>query len=510
MTPLGRAVLGAAVGGTLALIAHPSSRPYFLGVIESRSGERIRREMPDFSRNLNVPRNLDDAALWLRIGLEKTVRNENLKASELETLRLLAAQGEEKDRGNAFWLQSQAVFEAKAGRRQKAAELWRRASKGAAWNDRQNPLLQRAVASLGDEKNQAWPYALLTMCRNHATVAAVERYARGRLAGANLSSAKGALVRVEVIRNGELIRKGARTMADGMVGAKLVDLAVYPPEFMTVSRPKQLYLGRGQLYRTLRAESMGGEIPTLVRTFHENEAWATIVSPEEAESNFREMAARSAILAVFPGAVLITALVGALAMAFGRGINAGPRIPIAFTVAVIALLTGLAWLSSGSWLGAGAVAVCGAFVLYRPRHERAIEVNGLGPLFQFVIGMLALCAGLSCAFWLTGQSVPAREITASLPALPDWWIDPSATGALTALFLSLIGLVAPAYALVYRVPTSRVLALAVRWFGTFLFFGAWVLLLVGTPFVITADRDLQSRLSKILLNEPVYYLTDGE
>ncbi|RYG37712.1 hypothetical protein EON81_05835 [bacterium] len=510
MTPLGRAVLGAAVGGTIALIAHPSSRPYFFGVGNFDSGDRIRRAMPDFSRNLTVPRNLDDAALWLRIGLEKTVRNEPLKAAELKTLRQLAAQGQEKDRGNAFWPQAQAVLEAKAGNREEATEFWRNAAKRGTWNDRQNPLLQSAVAALGSEKNQAWPYALLNMCRNHASATAVERYARTQLSRANLTSANGAMTRVEVIRNGELIRKGGRTMLDSLVGVKLVDLAVYPPEFMTVSRPKQLYLGRGQLYQTLRAEGMARDIPTLVRTFHENDAWSTIVSPEEAESNFREMAAKAAIYAVLPGAVLVTALVGAVAMGFARATGGGPRIPVSFTIAAVTALTALAWFSSGSLLGAGAVAVCGAFVLYRPRHERTIEVKGLGPLFQFVIGMLSLCAGLSCAFWLTGRSVPAREISASLPALPDWWIDPSATGALAALFVSLIGLVAPAYALVYRVPTARVLALAVKWFGSFLFFGAWILILVGTPLVISADRDLQSRLSKILLNEPVYYLTDGE
>lgn len=504
MTPLGRAALGAAFGGTLALAFHPASRPYFAGIFDSRPSQAFRSYVPDLREDLSPPQSLSEAALWLRVGLAK----ERLTASEKRTLRQIAARGEEQDRTNAFWPQVRAILAAQEGRPREAAAHWRRASLDATWNDYENDALQTAIGRFSANRAQAWPYAFLISCRSHATEATVEKFARSRLASADLRTLSGARTRIDVIRNGVLLRRGAKTMIDGRVGARMVDLAVYPPEMVGVSRPKRLYLGRGQLYETMKANGLGDDTPQLVRAFADNDGWDTIVSGEASEANYREMAALSALVSVFPGAALAMAVLGGIALLVSKAFTGGPRLPIALTVFAVASLSAVAWFSSGSWLGALAVVVCGGFVLFRPPRERAVEVEGLGPLFQFVVGVLALLVGLSGALWSIGRAAPAQLVSEALPAMPEWWIEPSSAGALAALFTSLLGLIAPAYALVYRVPTVRVLALGLRWFGTFLLLGAWIATLVGTPLAIMADRNLQSRLSKILLNEPVYYFSD--
>lgn len=191
MTPLGRAVLGAAIGGTLALAIHPASRPYFLGVLESRSPESLRAWVPDLARELPPPKSLREAALWLRVGTAKNREGIGLTKSERRTLSELARRGEEKDRTNAFWTQMRAVLAAGDGKKREAAEYWRRAGIATTWNDLQNDALQTALSRFAFNRNQAWPYAFLMTCRSHAAEVAAEKYARTTLADADLSSVSG-------------------------------------------------------------------------------------------------------------------------------------------------------------------------------------------------------------------------------------------------------------------------------------------------------------------------------
>jgi len=85
--------------------------------------------------------------------------------------------------------------------------------------------------------------------------------------------------------------------------------------------------------------------------------------------------------------------------------------------------------------------------------------------------------------------------------------NPRFFAGLLTIVASVICLIAPLYAVVYRVPTPKVFGQLVHRFSRIWLLGGFGLALIGTALSVVANERLESHLGRLLQDEPVYYLS---
>jgi hypothetical protein len=512
MTPLVRALLGAVLGAVLTLVLHPLTRPFFLNALRADKPAAAYQAfaMARGGERLPPPASLVDAGLWLQLASERLDKRDVLRPEEIDSVLRIARRAAEKEPDNAFWRQMEAVLLAADGRMDDARAAWRRAANLAVWQDHQSDRLRQEVESLARRygASQAWHAGLGYRMRSDAPSRVIERYARALLAQAPLEDPEGLRDRFAIHVNGHLLRRGARSIACGDVGADLVELASYPSDLAHLATPRKLLLAQEEFLRALRREMGAPYAERAESIFRENDAWRAFTSrrdPQEPKLfNLASVATASA-----PGVLLVVALVGAailgLRWLFERSTDAQEFAPAAATLAaaIVALMTyRLTWYP----LLAVATGLCVLFLAVGPRVRRRGRPRELGPLFDFVVGALALLFLLSLFGGLLVGTYPSRVLLPLLPIPPEFYNPPTVYFGFAVLSIALLCLVSPMWALVHRFGTPSVLSLAVRKFGGFVAAVGLGLAILITPAAFLLDRQLQETHLRLLGNEPVYYL----
>ncbi len=173
-------------------------------------------------------------------------------------------------------------------------------------------------------------------------------------------------------------------------------------------------------------------------------------------------------------------------------------------VVLAILLGGVVDLLTGSLLAAFALALCGAFLTVAPDRSRKARPEDLGPFFSFLAIVLGLVCSLMFVSYLIGTTPAANAILPKM-GVPADYIDKPLLAGLSAVSFGLVLLMAPIWAVVHRLGTPYVLALALRRFGKFIAATGLTLSVILGPLSVYADRQLDSTFTELVTNEPVHY-----
>lgn len=511
MTAIGRALMGAAVGGFIVLVLHPATRPIILSLPLQNASE-----LPTLDRQLRESLGGAEENSTIGASVEScnyaTARLKGRRSSPayLERLRSLLGGARQAEPDNAFWTQMLAVIELESGRAQRATELWIRASSASSWNDHQSARLTR-LANQFDSKigtSLAWHLGIAYFARVPANAQVIANSARTLISGRGLDESKDVQLRLATLRNGILMREGGRSIAVGRIALKLCDLAAFSNQERTLDARKQ-YEAR-YAFKTRVAEFAGQEAgQECEKAFINNEGWYALTSTEEAEESPVELTGYAGLTAALPGVLLALALAGAVvwilvSLAKGLPRMAGRSLT---TYALLALVLGLAaaWLSGMLVIGILVAATTMLQAVPTEGTERR-ALKTLGTLFELAVFAFGLVIGTLLVFLLYGETAPGSA-TLTLLGVPEDYVG--VTRHMVSVILLIVGLfliVPPIWGAAHRVSTHQVLALMLRQLSlgiaTWCFVGAVAL----TPISYKLDGILANRLRPLQENEPLYYV----
>ena len=518
MSPWRRALLGCALGALIVLIAHPISRGVY-GCGLWRLGDS-----PVLEQTKYLPENLGkvrqhveidsaaDAAYWLAVGGERESEGGGLSHSELLKLVELADHFGRLDQENAFWWQSKAVLLWRGGDMDGARKAWVRGSNAIRWNDYQSLRLKKVVLDLESEHgaSMAWHYAYMYYRRSSALCSLIEALARNFKDQSPLTTKEGLKLRFQVLSNGRLLRDNARSILIGRIGVDMVEMASYEPKMQAEQTPFKLVIARRDFRNSLERFGLKQEAEFTTAAFDTNEAWMALTLPERARSAAGDLALEALISDSLPGACTMTALFGLVFYLTGFLLDRFTVLQFAFRMpyaAILGLIVSiLSYYLSGLSLSAIWVALCLAAYAVIPSRIRSQPPMDLGPVFKFVVGLLAFVFMILVVLGIMAWCAPGARLSPYLGISYDF-------GARSPLFYGLVGLVLgivvilpPAWGVVQRIQPSRIVGQTFRSFGTSLFGISVVLAVVSGPIAVYLDRTSQDVLERLVGNEPTYYV----
>jgi hypothetical protein len=507
-----RAFLGAVFGALITLAAHPASRPFVLGAIVRVTPVEVQHTIDQDAESLRPPRDLLGASLWLQLGFQKLDQLGTLDPRELQSLISIAEAAYERDRLNAFWQQSLAVLYSRKGDRQQGLDAWTRAAKADVWKDYQSERLLATQQDLQRQTGalQAWQYAVAFYSRSTSAASLIEGTAKTFLSGLDYDSPEAREIRFATLVNGDLLRLGGRSNAVSIHGSDLVELAAYPSNLTSTPSPKRLWIGQNQLLTAFRK---AGEIDRFDRAknaFSETDGWRALVYGDEAKRNAETPSMLSIITSGSPLATVGITIAGLIAWIIGFAVSQFlgdfTKFPTAGVLGAAAVVSFGVYILSLNAAAALAVALSITFLLFSPRQVRLVETKDLGPLFTFVMLCIAMAASGALALYIFANSSPAIAL-APVVGLPQSFYERPSLAGLSAVFLGLVFIVCPLYALVLRLPTPRIVGMGLRRVGAIMALGGLFSTVLLAPLCVFYDRGLCDQLSRMLSNEPVYHLS---
>jgi hypothetical protein len=513
MTSLGRALAGAAFGALLTLLIHPVSRPYLLSAAYRVPTERLQRCLDSHTAQPSPPEDLLGASLWVQLALERqAAQDAPLRPKEIETVLRITEEADEKDPDNAYWKQARATMLLFAGQPLEAQATWIRASRALRWNDYQTERLQRAREELAamTGAHQAWQLAYVFHHRSDSAARAIRRFAAILLSGADPKSESGLTVRYATLVNGDLMRSGARSVLVGQHGADIVDLTTYPAVLAKTPSPRRLWTGQTEMLD--RMASLGPhwaeKSATARKIFKNNESWRALMAYEDPQDLSQSLSRAAVVTSGLTGTIAAVAVAGLLIYGLGLGVGRfwGNRTSLAwpYVTAITVALGATGYLLTRDLFAGLTTALCGGFLGVSPPQVRRARPEDLGPLFMFLIVVLALSFALTIVGFLLGTTPAAEGLFPALGVPPAYYRTPLLLG-LAALFLGLLLLAVPMWAMAQRLAIPHVLSVALRKFGAVLAVGGIGLGIALTPVLVYADREVGQTLQKLVGNEPLYY-----
>lgn len=510
-----RAYLGAVFGALCVLLAHPRSRPILLSnTLWPSTAKKIEasQSLPENIGKLYSPKSFAEASLWLQTGAERDLAGQKLSEGDCTTLAEIAQHMETLEPDNAFWPQMKSVFIGRAltivpGGRQHSLESWFRASQLTYWNDHQTPRLLQITQDLKAESGGefSWQQAVAYSRRSSACAQRLLRHSRS-LAAAN---PKNNLLKVANVKNGVLIRDGARSIPAATAGSTMVDMAGFRQD-APLGDAKAMAETYGELMRNLPFVDLD-ERRQLTEAYVSNRAWSAFIPIRDYADRAIDLTRWSIFTAVFPCALLLAGVVGLVAIGLGRLLDRFEPIQQVFTppwCIVLGFAAGLAVFAATQLLFASVWAFL-TFALFTVVAERAKlgKATGLGLVFRSTLGFLAAAVTVALVAHLIETSASER-LLAKAAAIPTT-VSTTDVVPLQLVFLglSIVIATAPAWGFFYRFLPKAVLPVSLREFGAFLAVGAFSLAVLATPLCLVADRELNKALTQMVLNEPNHYLS---
>jgi hypothetical protein len=295
-----------------------------------------------------------------------------------------------------------------------------------------------------------------------------------------------------------------------MPGADLIELAAYPPELVRNANPKVLYLGRIALINTLRAFNRPAEAAELQQTFKDTEGWRYLLQTDDPTAQVLSLSAWSLATLSIGGMLAFGAACGGLSLLAGlsleRSTRASTRLAAIPAVCCAFALGGAVFAATFFPIVAASTALSFLFLLVGPPNVRKSRPTDLGPFFTFTVACVALTFAFTAGLYVAGTTPVVRSVMGVLDAPTELYGGSSLFVGLSAIVFGVLFLVAPLWAVVQRLGSPFVLALALKRFGMFLAIGCLASIAILTPAAWYTDQRIGTTLAKIVGNEPVYYL----
>jgi len=497
------------LGAIITLVAHPASRPFMLSAVNGVPQRKLVQCVDHNLDQLPPPHNLDGASLWLQFAAERIVAHQPLRPKEMKSTLEIADRASELEPENAYWPQMKFVLLASAGQSEAAYAAWQRGSRCSVWVDYQTHRLSDARNRLAQlvGAQQAWQNAYVLHERTEIPALLIERYSRALLAQSGFDKKEDIEARYVTLINNNLLRTGSRSTAIGDHGAKIVELVAYPRDLVTTFSPKRLWVGQNNLLKRMSAFGLDEEMANARQAFANNDAWRAL-TPEDPSELSNELSLASVLSSTIIGACAVSAFAGAIIWAAGWLISTRlghlPRfspINVACFATILAVLG--AFLTHDIWAAIVGI-LASAFLLVGPTNPRSAQPEDLGPLFSFLLILIALMSGLAFGAYGVFQTPPASALLPQLGIPSDYYSTPLSLG-LACIFISLALIAVPIWALVQKLGTPHVLGLAIRKLGVYLAYGSLAAGIILGPLAVYADRQMDQTLGELVGNEPLYY-----
>ncbi len=519
MTPLARALLGVALGSCLTLFIDPDSRPYMTGFLPRPSLEKMVDDVSGHKTgDMQEPRSVAAAALWMQLGCEKIVSGKNLSKRELTSLVSLAEYmgnwgANPSQRENAFWPQMAAVFQNQLGDEKGARSSWVQASKCLWWKDYQSTrLLETADEMRGPDGPLAWHLAALYYERQFDVGPAILAYSRKALAGTGMEKPEDVRFRFESLYNAHLMAEGAQSINVLEYAGNLADLSYEPPDEFPITDKANKEKARGRFFQALAAAGHVDESISAKNFLNEIDTRPVLTLAGQPEETAAGWSAFSIFTSNLPGVLLIIAMLGGLMWPVGLVVSRYANDHRNFSwppALVFGGVLGVGVFSLTFLPLAAMVALLSSLLLvFTPKNERSKFPSDLGPFFSWMVGLLAILFICVVLGFISGLSTQARIL---LPSILH--ASPAAVyrkfvlvlGGLAAILFAVLLLLAPMWAFARRIRTPFVLGLALQIFSKVLVIGGLVGVIILGPLCIYADARARGTLFELVGNEPEHY-----
>jgi hypothetical protein len=507
MTKAGRLQLGLLVGLLLAIFVQPNTRELLLQGLTFGPSSVISHStlLPNNFTKLPKPDTAETARMWLEVGAER-YKTRQTTVNELISLYKLAATYAEQDPGNAFWHQMEAVFRKAAGH-PGYLEPWKKAASCSYWSDPQDKVLLDTVQELGGDNPQAWQWAVVLSMRSQQTSSAIETFAR-ELTRETPISKETLPLRMITLRNGDLIRKGSRRVANGESGINVAETASFPHDVPPLTSPRRLVLARNDFLVALKAANMPADADLALSIFRANDGFSALVSGGTASTRVRDLTIYALLLTCLPGAFIASMIAGGItwliALAMEKLKIQNPKVWIIVPVAI--LLAGAAYFVSQIPFAGLGVGLSILSLLIPIRQVRKGGSANLPPGTLMIVQLLGITLSCMFALFVSGISTPWWEL-AQLNQLPiEYYGDSSIMLGLCLLIGCLPILTSFLLANVYRVPTLSMLAEVLKAVGRTIALTSVVTIVIGIVPATLAERIVRKDLMEMVLNEPLHIL----
>jgi hypothetical protein len=516
MNSLWRIFVGAVIGAMIALVIHPASRPLATMAFVGYGPSKVVSTNALLPENLDVlpnPTDLQAAGLWMQVGADRLRKKDGISENNLRSLIAVASLASDADPENAYWAQMAAVFSYELDQIDAAEDWWIYAGNCQLWNDYQVPRLLRVRRELVAETQglMGWHSARLSFNKSPAAAREIEQLGSLFVGQSDFSSLEALRLRYATLRNGRLMRLGARSLDIGLFGVSMIEFSALDKRNVGPGSPRKLLTARYQLIDAMRKADMADQALNADNAFNENEGWYYLVERGAVKQETNQLVLSSVAIATLPSALFVSGLVSLLiaglsALAMQYPVLQWPLQPkvAPFAGAVIALI--LYGLTQLTFLALATVG-CFAFLSFGPSTPRARPSLEMGPLFGLAVTVLGLVMGALFALFLASLMTPTVEVLPKLDIPPEYYGGNTLLLGLAGIVILLTLLIAPLWAIVHRVPTPTVVLEALRRLGInsgVILVGLGVVLI---PIGLYFDMQVSELLSQILQNEPNYYLT---
>ncbi|MEX2244194.1 MAG: hypothetical protein WD716_10155 [Fimbriimonadaceae bacterium] len=520
MSPTLRAFYGALVGAFIVLLVHPLSRPYLLQGVLVFGDSPFLRKTEMLSENIPTlpePRTLEDASLWVVTALERDFSGRDLSGDDALLLVEVVQAAAERDPDNAYWRQSEAIFQRELGNDDAALRAWRTASLAGRWNDYQNERLAKVLEGLGGESHRhlAWHYGLVDTRKSSVVPRAVLSFARQTLRGDASGNFE---LRLATLRNGKLVRDGSKSTEGADFGVETIEVAAYS----TITAlhgyqgsggsitPRALATARDDFVKLAATAEprVGAEIS---EAFRDNDGRAAFINPVETEEHSKLLILLSVLTAGLPGALVTIGVIGAAIFIAGWLLGRSRFLQRFLTppwtqVLGVGLGALVYWATRLFFPALWAAVSLGSFGIRRDEERQAVP-SGMGPAYALTVALLAVGFSLLLAFYFVTRSLPGEYLLEPAGITTAFVLNEFAILSLATVVASLALVTASVWGFLARVPPERLAGPTVAKFGTIVCLGCFAAGVLLVPFAIGIDRSAGDSLSKIFQNEPTYYLT---
>ncbi len=497
-----RAVVGVVVGATCVLFASPMARPAIRFGLWSFGPSKVVKHSQNIlapGRALPDPNSPSEAAAWLQTGAANIVAGD-LTADEALMMVEIAHQGAESEPQNAFWLQSLAVFQRALKNEDACQKAWRRAAGLLEWNDHQSERIRLLLSELAAEsgKQMAWHYYTAASSRDDSMERAIYSL------GVSLATGGPLRDRYDSMRNGVLLRSGARTQSGSRLGYQLVEISAIGRRVPPNDSRSAVY-ERFRFVSDLDRASMRDEATRARQELSDNEGWRAFVLSRQAHDDLQSYAEQAALAATIPGSLLLVSLVfGALRTgsvfvpwkpSLGRIVQQGSP--------VLGLLLGVGMYGWTELLWPSLfVTVAVSTLVLRPAH--VMPGGPTRPSYPFVL--LQSVMGFVTALLLTG-AVCAYAPPMIAAGAEGRFSEALPVASAAAMIVAASVASTSAWAYQWRRCSAGVLRLGLgRFVGGGAIMGT-VAALVLAPVCIVWDKSLAVEMEQMAANTPAYYLS---
>lgn len=510
MTRIQLGLIGAVAGALLVLVIHPITKPIVQNGLFKFGIPSVILESPEVAQNsktLPDPDSLIRAAWWINEGCKSIVNKSGLSTDQILTLVEISQQSYESDKKNAFWKQSESVFQNQLGNIAAARNSWQLASQCKQYNDYQIEKLETVLARLSQVSGSkmAWQYSALEDLKNDCIAQTISSYAVSFRAGSKALDDQ-----VTNIKNLSLLQKGATQIASGQRAWKAIENSAIGSVAGQSGNPRETIARRFALVDELAQAGKTDDAVLVREALAANEAWVAATRIPGKEFSDSANSLYSILTSSLPGSLISGGMVSLFLAGIAFLLARAKRLPSVdqfIFPSLLGVLSGLAiFFSTGLLFPAIFLTFTFSGLLIRPKVELSGNSFPISKSLTISAGILSWTI-ISCVAIYAIMLTPAAETIQYCGGLSmSEWVAP---GNVLSIIFILFGVQLGAiqtWAFSRSRNVYRSIGIVLSQSYTLV---AWLFLIaaiVATPICIAIDQPLKQSSEQLFRDEPGYYL----